>query len=100
MEAAPLHQVIEERNWVVIRFSELQVVKYPDACCKAIGRVICQITGDYRSLVKLQNVKNSLPHQQWKVKQAVYMAKAKFRNSYLKIIFIDQGIILRFSINL
>ena len=73
-----------ERNWVVIRFSELQVVKYPDACCKAIARVISQITGDYRSLVKLQNVKDSLPHQQWKVKQAVYMAKTKFRNSYLK----------------
>ncbi|MEG4630083.1 hypothetical protein QUB56_10765 [Microcoleus sp. AR_TQ3_B6] len=73
-----------ERNWVVIRFSELQVVKYPDGCCKAIARVICQITGDYRSLVKLQNVKDSLPHQQWKFKQAVYMAKAKFRNSYLK----------------
>jgi len=73
-----------ERNWVVIRFSELQVVKYPDACCKAIARVISQITGDYRSLVKLQNVKDSLPHQQWKVKQAVYMAKTKFRNSYLR----------------
>ena len=73
-----------ERNWVVIRFSELQVVKYPDACCKAIARVISQITGDYRSLVKLQNVKDSLPHQQWKVKQAVYMAKTKFRSSYLR----------------
>ncbi|MCL1472047.1 hypothetical protein [Argonema antarcticum] len=72
-----------ERNWVVIRFSELQVVKYPDACCKAIARVIFQITGDYRSLVQLQNVKNLLPHKQWKVKEAIYMAKTKFRNSYL-----------------
>jgi hypothetical protein len=78
------NQFFWERNWVVIRFSELQIVKYPDACCKAIARVISQITGDYRSLVKLQNVKDSLPHQQWKVKQAVYMAKTKFRNSYLR----------------
>jgi hypothetical protein len=73
-----------ERNWVVIRFSELQVVKYPDACCQAIAKVIFQITGDYRSLVKLQNIKELLPHKQWKVKEAVYMSKTKFRNSYLR----------------
>ena len=72
-----------EINWVVIRFSELQVVKYPDSCCKAIARVISQITGDYRSLVHLKNVKDLLPHKQWKVKEAVYMAKTKFRKSYL-----------------
>lgn len=73
-----------ERNWVVIRFSELQVVKYPDACCQALAKVVFQITGDYRSLVKLQNVKELLPHKQWKVKEAVYMSKTKFRNSYLR----------------
>lgn len=72
-----------ERNWVVIRFSELQVVKYPDGCCKAIAKIVFQITGDYRSLVQLQNIKDLLPHKQWKVKEAVYMAKTKFRNSYL-----------------
>lgn len=43
-----------------------------------------QITGDYRGLVQLQNVKELLPQKQWKVKEAVYMAKAKFRNSYIR----------------
>jgi hypothetical protein len=78
------NQFFLERNWVVIRFSELQVVKYPDGCCKAIARVVSQITGDYRGLVQLQNVKELLPQKQWKVKEAVYMAKAKFRNSYIR----------------
>lgn len=77
------NQFFLERNWVVIRFSELQVVKYPDGCCQAIARVIFQITGDYRSLVKLQNVKELPPHKQWKVKEAIYMAKTQFRHSYL-----------------
>jgi hypothetical protein len=72
-----------ERNWVVIRFSEWQVVKYPDSCCKAIARVIFQITGDYRGLVQIQNVADLLPNKQWTVKEAIYMAKTKFRNSYL-----------------
>lgn len=77
------NQFFLQRNWVVIRFSELQVVKYPDACCRVIATVISQITGDYRSLVQLQNVKDLLPHKQWTVKEATYMAKNKFRNSYL-----------------
>lgn len=77
------NQFFLEKNWVVIRFSELQVVKYPDACCQGIARVIYQITGDYRSLVQFQNVKDLQPHKQWKAKEAVYMAKTKFRNSYL-----------------
>ena len=78
------NQFFLERNWVVIRFSELQVVKYPNGCCKALARVVSQITGDYRGLVQLQNVKELLPKKQWKVKEAVYMAKAKFRNSYIR----------------
>ncbi|HEY9864221.1 MAG TPA: hypothetical protein V6D21_08585 [Candidatus Obscuribacterales bacterium] len=73
-----------ERNWVVIRFSEYQVVKCPEGCCKAIAQVIFQITGDYRGLIKLQNVKELVPQKQWKVKEAVYMAKTNFRQSYLK----------------
>jgi hypothetical protein len=73
-----------ERNWVVIRFSEYQVVKCPEGCCKAIAQVIFQITGDYSGLIKLQNIKDLLPHKQWKNKEAVYMAKTKFRQSYLK----------------
>ncbi|MCC3589268.1 MAG: hypothetical protein JGK14_01165 [Microcoleus sp. PH2017_28_MFU_U_A] len=73
-----------ERNWVVIRFSELQVVKYPDACCRVIARVICQITGDYRGLVQLGNVADLLSHKQWTVKEATYMAKMRFRQSYLE----------------
>jgi len=73
-----------ERNWVVIRFSEYQVVKCPEGCCKAIAQVIFKITGDYRGLIKLQSIKDLLPHKQWKNKQAVYMAKTKFRQSYLK----------------
>ncbi|MBD2484011.1 hypothetical protein [Planktothrix sp. FACHB-1365] len=73
-----------ERNWAVIRFSEYQVVKYPEGCCKAIAQVIFQITGDDSGLIKLQNIKDLLPHKQWKNKEAVYMAKTKFRQSYLK----------------
>ncbi len=75
---------IAKINWLVILFYELQVVKYPDACCKAIAQIISQITGNYRGLVQLQNFDNLLPHKQWTVKEATYMAKIKFRKSYLR----------------
>jgi hypothetical protein len=77
------NQFFLERNWVVMRFSELQVVKYPDSCCKAIARIVSQITGDYRGLVQLQNVADLLLHKQWTVKEAIYMSQIKFRKSYL-----------------
>lgn len=77
------NQFFLERNWVVIRFSELQVVKYPDACCQAIARVVSQIAGDYKGLAMLQNVVDLFFQKQWTTKEAIYMAKTKFRNSYL-----------------
>lgn len=30
-------------NWVVIRFSEKQVVKYPRSCCKVIASVVARV---------------------------------------------------------
>jgi hypothetical protein len=78
------NQFFLERNWVVIRFSELQVVKYPDACCKAIAQIIAHITGDYRGLVQFINVINLLPYKQWNTKQAIYMSQVKYRQSYLQ----------------
>jgi hypothetical protein len=77
------NQFFLQRNWVVIRFSELQVVKYPDACCRVIARVIFQITGDYRGLVRLGKVASLLADKQWTSKQASYMYRIKFRKSYL-----------------
>lgn len=67
----------------MIRFSELQVVKYPDSCCKASARIVSQITGDYKGLVQLQNVGDLLLHKQWTVKEAIYMSQIKSRKSYL-----------------
>lgn len=80
-----------ERNWVVIRFSELQVVKYPDSCCKAIARVIFEITGDYRGLLQMEKVADLLSCKQWKTKEAIYMSKIKSRKSYLQNNFSFRG---------
>ena len=38
-----------ERGWIVIRFSEQQVVCCPDSCCKTLAQTIAEITGENRS---------------------------------------------------
>ena len=35
-----------DKNWLVIRFSEEQVVRYPQSCCKEIAKVIDDVLGD------------------------------------------------------
>ncbi|MDJ0736021.1 MAG: hypothetical protein QNJ47_18490 [Nostocaceae cyanobacterium] len=57
-------------NWIVIRFSEKQVVKYPYRCCKIIAKVVAEVAGDYTFLNKLKNVPSLPPDAMWTIKQA------------------------------
>ncbi|MBR8839192.1 MAG: hypothetical protein DSM106950_35630 [Stigonema ocellatum SAG 48.90 = DSM 106950] len=77
------NQFFIENNWIVIRFSEKQVVQHPDSCCNVIARAIAQVTGDYSCLVSLQDVPALLLDKQWTIKQAKRMAKINYRQSYL-----------------
>ncbi len=72
-------------NWVVVRFSEKQVVKYPYRCCKVIASVIARITADYTFLDRLQNVPNLPIEPMWNIKQAKKWAKLDYRKTYLPI---------------
>ena len=51
--------------WVVIRFSEEQVILYPKSCCKEIAQVIFQITGERTILSKFEQVENLQPIDRW-----------------------------------
>ncbi|QIR37270.1 hypothetical protein HCG51_11470 [Tolypothrix sp. PCC 7910] len=72
-------------NWVVIRFSEKQVVKYPHSCCKAIAKVIAQVTGDRSYLNSLQPIPDLPPEPMWTIKQAKKWAKEDYRKTYLPV---------------
>ena len=77
------NQFFIDNNWIVIRFSEKQVVQHPDSCCKVIASAIARITGDYSCLVSLQDVPALFLDKQWTIKQAKRMAKTNYRQSYL-----------------
>ena len=71
------------KNWLVIRFSEEQVVRYPQSCCKAIAKVIANILGDNLYLSQFAMVADLEPMKQWTESEAVYMADRNYRQTYL-----------------
>lgn len=72
-------------NWVVIRFSEKQVVKYPYSCCKFIASVLARVAGDCSYLNQLKNITYLPSEPMWNIKQAKKWAKANYRKTYLPI---------------
>lgn len=71
-----------EGNWVVIRFAEEQVVRYPTACCDFIARSISQITGLAMNEIDLP--KKVPPIARWTTFQARQMASRQLRENYLE----------------
>ncbi|MFP5274905.1 hypothetical protein [Coleofasciculus sp.] len=71
-------------GWVVIRFSEQQVVDYPESCCKEIASVIKKLTGIEVFYKRLENVPQLTSSPLWTKRQAKEMAKAKVRGKYLQ----------------
>ena len=67
------------KNWIVIRFAEEQVIKFPKSCCKFIASVINKLTGqtipeDLKNTPRLKDV------ARWDTKKAKQMARGKYRN--------------------
>ncbi|NEO33810.1 MAG: hypothetical protein F6K36_25990 [Symploca sp. SIO3C6] len=77
------NQFFLDHNWIVVRFTERQVVQAPKSCCKAIAQVIAVVTGDRSYLQQLESVSDLLPQKPWTKADARRMAKKNYRLSYL-----------------
>jgi hypothetical protein len=72
-------------NWIVVRFSEEQVVRYPESCCKEIALVIRRVTGIEKYVHDLADATSLAISPMWTSRQAKKMAKAKVRDKYLRV---------------
>lgn len=72
-----------EGNWIVIRFSEAQIVLHPHSCCKTIAALLSRIMGSNKFLRGFENVPHLKPTPKWTKRQAKKMAKARVRDRYL-----------------
>lgn len=71
------------KGWIVVRFSEPQVVSEPLKCCKKIVDVITGIIGSSRFTDGLENVGVLESQNFWTLEQCRYYAQNNFRESYL-----------------
>jgi hypothetical protein len=68
-------------NWVVIRFAEEQIIRYPEICCDFIANVINEIC---QSLSYIESKNLNLPKvKRWTKEEAHEMAFNRYRNTYL-----------------
>ena len=77
------NQLFNEWGWIVVRFTEKQVVQAPLSCCKFIAQVIWEVTGERSYLELLESQPDLLPVKPWTTKEARRMAKQRYRQSYL-----------------
>jgi hypothetical protein len=70
------------KGWLVIRFAEEQVVRWPLSCCKAIANTINGVTGETIA-AELANQSDVPSIDRWTEEESRYMADENFRDSYL-----------------
>jgi hypothetical protein len=73
------------RGWTVIRFSENQVVEYPERCCKVIADVVAEIVDTYTVPKELTKEKKLIKEEYWDETRSEELAKNKTREKLLNI---------------
>ena len=77
------NRFFNERNWVVVRFAEEQVVKNPQGCTRYIAEIVTKMTQDESLLTKVNDCPSLDPIKAWTKAEARQMAVWKVREKYL-----------------
>ncbi len=73
-----------EKGWIVIRFSEAQVMTQPEACCKVIAREVFKLTAQSGLMNQFQGIGELLADPHWTWFEAQNMALRDYRLTYLR----------------
>lgn len=79
---AKRNQFFLERGWLIIRFREEQIVKYPDSCCKTIAETIDDLLDDDRFSDQFIGIPSLRKMKQWTFSEAEKMAQTDYRKTY------------------
>ncbi|MBW4600796.1 MAG: hypothetical protein KME29_14650 [Calothrix sp. FI2-JRJ7] len=71
-----------DANWFIIRFSEKQVLLYPESCCKVIAQLLSECTSNSSVLNKFSRIPDLQPENQWTREEAYQKAKNQERLNY------------------
>lgn len=74
-----------ENHWMVIRFTEEQVIRAPKSCCKFIAEQAAAITKNHRLTEAFYEIDDlQLRPKQWSFRQSEQLYKMNYRDHYLK----------------
>ncbi|TDH23962.1 hypothetical protein EXU57_15830 [Segetibacter sp. 3557_3] len=73
-------------GWDVIRFSENQVINYPNGCCKVISYLIYHKTQNHIWLDGFENIPFPETEECWDHERSKYLAQIGYRDEYLKFL--------------
>jgi hypothetical protein len=71
-----------KRGWIVLRFSEQQVIQYSKGCCKEVAKVISMLTGDKSVMRPFNDVQDVPKTLRWTEQKAIQMANRRERLDY------------------
>jgi len=75
--------------WIVIRFSEQQIIEEPDSCCKFIGNILHYVNHKI-NLDVFKEIKDISSVKIWSKKEADEMAYFDYRKNYLTVDFLKR----------
>jgi len=78
------------RGWIVMRFTENQVVESPDSCCKEIATVFSQLIPSFSVQNKLKYTPNLIKEKYWDETESLKFAKDKHREKLLNREFFNE----------
>lgn len=73
-----------KQNWIVIRFSEKQILEQAYSCCKVIAEVIELTTANSKPLKNLKEKSNLKADPFWTRAEAMALSQKGYREKYLK----------------
>lgn len=78
------NQAILSREWIIVRFSEEQVIRWPESCCKTIAEAIAEVVGS-EILKPFTQVKDLPTQSRWTEEGAIAMAEQATRQDYMTV---------------
>ena len=76
-----------ENNWIIVRFAEIQIIKFSDECINIISEIINRLIG--LKTINLKNLGKIKTIPQWTKDEGYQLAYERFRESYLPHEFIN-----------
>lgn len=77
-------EFFKDRGWIVLRFSEQQVIQNPDSCCKEVAKVIYELTKEASIMEPFVNTPDLIRERCWTKEDAIQMANKQARLLYSK----------------